>query len=47
VPGLKAALHLAGYDVGVPRPPLAPLGESAIESIRVALDTFAHAATTA
>jgi len=47
VPGLKAALHVAGYDVGVPRPPLAPVGEQAIESIRTALDAFAHTATTA
>src|SRR5262249_44139529 len=28
VPGLKAALNLLGYDVGVPRPPLAPLADS-------------------
>jgi 4-hydroxy-2-oxoglutarate aldolase len=41
VPGLKAALTLAGYDVGVPRPPLAPVAESAHEAIRAALDAFA------
>ena len=29
VPGLKAALKLLGYDVGLPRPPLAPLPEAA------------------
>jgi 4-hydroxy-2-oxoglutarate aldolase len=29
VPGLKAALAIAGYDVGVPRPPLAPVDEAA------------------
>src|SRR5262245_22856648 len=28
VPGLKAALGVAGYDVGVPRPPLLPVAES-------------------
>jgi 4-hydroxy-2-oxoglutarate aldolase len=30
VPGLKAALKIAGYDVGLPRPPLAPVPEAAI-----------------
>src|SRR5438552_10459338 len=29
VPGLKAALTIAGYDVGVPRPPLAPVNDAA------------------
>ncbi|HMD37243.1 MAG TPA: dihydrodipicolinate synthase family protein [Vicinamibacterales bacterium] len=47
VPGLKAALRIAGYDVGVPRPPLAPVGESAVAAIRTALDAFANTATTA
>jgi len=37
VPGLKAALKLAGYDVGFPRPPLAPVPEEAIAAIRQAL----------
>ncbi|MBI3490621.1 MAG: dihydrodipicolinate synthase family protein [Acidobacteria bacterium] len=37
VPGLKAALHLVGYDVGVPRAPLAPLPESAASALRDAL----------
>src|SRR5437762_10315601 len=32
VPGLKAALNLLGYDVGAPRPPLAPLPDTAIRS---------------
>lgn len=40
VPGLKAAMHLIGYDVGVPRPPLAPLPEPAIAAIRGALAQF-------
>jgi len=37
VPGLKAALKLAGYDVGVPRPPLAPVPEGGIALLKAAL----------
>ncbi len=40
VPGLKAALNLLGYDVGVPRPPLAPLPESVLPTLREALAHF-------
>ena len=40
VPGLKAALNLIGYDVGVPRPPLLPLPESIIPTLREALAQF-------
>jgi len=40
VPGLKAALNLLGYDVGVPRPPLLPLPESIIPALREALGQF-------
>jgi 4-hydroxy-2-oxoglutarate aldolase len=40
VPGLKAALNLLGYDVGVPRPPLAPLAASALPALRDALAHF-------
>src|SRR3954470_2670671 len=40
VPGLKAALNLLGYDVGVPRPPLLPLPESIIPTLREALAKF-------
>jgi len=40
VPGLKAALNLLGYDVGVPRPPLQPLPESVIPALRDALAHF-------
>jgi 4-hydroxy-2-oxoglutarate aldolase len=40
VPGLKAALNLLGYDVGLPRPPLAPLPEAAIPALREALAHF-------
>ena len=40
VPGLKAALRLIGYDVGVPRPPLAPLPDAAVAALRDALAQF-------
>jgi 4-hydroxy-2-oxoglutarate aldolase len=40
VPGLKAALNLLGYDVGVPRPPLTPVPESALPVLREALAPF-------
>jgi 4-hydroxy-2-oxoglutarate aldolase len=39
VPGLKAALNLIGYDVGVPRPPLQPVPDSASDALR---DAIAH-----
>src|SRR3954451_21292738 len=37
VPGLKAALKIAGYDLGVPRPPLAPVPDAAIALLANAL----------
>jgi 4-hydroxy-2-oxoglutarate aldolase len=37
VPGLKAALMIAGYDVGVPRPPLAPVPHAAVAALADAL----------
>ena len=40
VPGLKAALNLCGYDVGVPRPPLAPAPDAAVAQLRAALAVF-------
>ena len=40
VPGFKAALILTGFDVGYPRPPLAPLGETQIATLREALHLF-------
>lgn len=40
VPGLKAALHLTGVDVGRPRPPLLPLDDIGISSLRAALSTL-------
>ncbi len=38
IAGLKAALDLAGYRGGDPRPPLAPLGSDGVEKIRALLD---------
>jgi 4-hydroxy-2-oxoglutarate aldolase len=40
VPGLKAALNAIGYDVGIPRPPLATLSEAAVAQLREALAQF-------
>jgi 4-hydroxy-2-oxoglutarate aldolase len=40
VPGLKAALNLLGYDVGLPRPPLAPVADSVLPALRDALARF-------
>jgi dihydrodipicolinate synthase/N-acetylneuraminate lyase len=40
VAGLKAALNLLGYDVGVPRPPLLPVADTVIPSLREALARF-------
>jgi 4-hydroxy-2-oxoglutarate aldolase len=37
VPGLKAVLALAGYDVGRPRPPLLPVRPEAMHALRQAL----------
>jgi 4-hydroxy-2-oxoglutarate aldolase len=37
VAGVKAALNLTGFDVGYPRPPLAPLPEPAVAALREAL----------
>jgi 4-hydroxy-2-oxoglutarate aldolase len=47
VPGLKAALKIAGYDVGVPRPPLAPVNDPAIDALREALESVSRTAITA
>jgi 4-hydroxy-2-oxoglutarate aldolase len=38
VPGLKAAMTLAGYSAGKPRAPLAPAPPDAIDQIRAALE---------
>jgi 4-hydroxy-2-oxoglutarate aldolase len=38
VPGLKAALNLLGYDVGLPRPPLSPAVDAGVAAIRAALE---------
>jgi dihydrodipicolinate synthase/N-acetylneuraminate lyase len=40
VPGLKAALNLLGYDVGVPRPPLVPVADTVLPALRDALAHF-------
>jgi 4-hydroxy-2-oxoglutarate aldolase len=40
VPGLKAALNLIGYDVGVPRPPLASAPDNAVAALRDAIAQF-------
>jgi dihydrodipicolinate synthase/N-acetylneuraminate lyase len=40
VPGLKAALTLAGYVGGEPRRPLLPAPESVIEALRTELRLF-------
>jgi 4-hydroxy-2-oxoglutarate aldolase len=40
VPGLKAALNLIGYDVGVPRPPLQPAPDAASDALREAIAHF-------
>jgi 4-hydroxy-2-oxoglutarate aldolase len=37
VPGLKAALDLAGYTGGYPRPPLRPVSAAVVDSIRTQL----------
>jgi 4-hydroxy-2-oxoglutarate aldolase len=40
VAGLKAALDLIGYDGGLPRPPLMPVGPGVVETIRGQLDAL-------
>jgi dihydrodipicolinate synthase/N-acetylneuraminate lyase len=40
VAGLKAALNLLGYDVGVPRPPLVPVADTVLPVLRDALARF-------
>jgi dihydrodipicolinate synthase/N-acetylneuraminate lyase len=40
IAGLKAALDLAGYVGGFPRPPLRPAPKQAVETIRGQLDTL-------
>jgi 4-hydroxy-2-oxoglutarate aldolase len=40
VPGLKAALRVIGYDVGVPRPPLASVPDTAVAALREAIAQF-------
>src|SRR3954454_19757888 len=40
VAGLQAALTLLGYDVGVPRPPLSPLADAVLPTLRDELAQF-------
>jgi 4-hydroxy-2-oxoglutarate aldolase len=40
VPGLKAALNLVGYDIGLPRPPLVPVPDAAVAILRDAVAQF-------
>ncbi len=40
VAGLKAALAVVGYDVGIPRPPLVPAPDAAYSAVRAALAQF-------
>jgi 4-hydroxy-2-oxoglutarate aldolase len=42
IPGLKAALDLAGYEGGAPRPPLGSLPDDAVERIRSLLHAARH-----
>ena len=44
VPGLKAALQLAGCDVGIARAPLAPVSEGTVAALREALVSFEEVA---
>jgi dihydrodipicolinate synthase/N-acetylneuraminate lyase len=37
VPGLKAAARLAGFDAGLPRLPLAPVDDAALDELKTAL----------
>ena len=43
VPGLKAAMNLAGYAGGAPRAPLVPLPPATIDQIRIQLDRVLRA----
>jgi 4-hydroxy-2-oxoglutarate aldolase len=40
VPGLKAALQIVGYDVGIPRPPLCPVPEAGVAALKELLAHF-------
>ena len=40
VPGLKAALKVAGYDIGLPRPPLLSIPDAGVAAIRDVLAAF-------
>jgi 4-hydroxy-2-oxoglutarate aldolase len=40
LPGLKAALHIVGCDVGKPRPPLEPIPDKAVAVLKEAMTRF-------
>jgi dihydrodipicolinate synthase/N-acetylneuraminate lyase len=40
VPGLKAAMTLAGYDGGLPRAPLTPCPPTVVAELRAMLETL-------
>ena len=40
IAGLKAAMKLEGFDVGDPRPPLAPVSDAVVANLRDALAAF-------
>jgi 4-hydroxy-2-oxoglutarate aldolase len=44
VAGLKAAMKLTGCDVGMPRPPLAPVPDAGLAALREALAKFQEVA---
>ncbi len=44
VAGLKAALDLVGFDIGAPRPPLSPVPQAGMATLKIALSAFEEAA---
>ena len=44
VPGLKAAVRLAGYDAGLPRPPLVPVPAEGVAELQDAMAEFVERA---
>lgn len=47
VPGLKAALKIAGYDLGLPRPPLTPVDDAAVAALCSAIEALSGVASPA
>jgi len=44
IPGLKAAMKLSGFDIGDPRPPLVPVSDDVVATLRDALATLKETA---